>query len=103
MKSSSSPAFSSGVFFKGAEDNGGNSIGGNLNRKPSPLEVGTKTCQLNLVFVPELFPLVHMCSNVALIKEREGKPKRLDKVILTAGDKCIVKLLRKVSNLLGII
>ena len=46
-------------------------------------------------FFPELFPLVHMCSNVALIKEREGKPKRLDKVILTAGDKWVVKLLRK--------
>ena len=36
-----------------------------------------------------------MCSDVKLIKEREGKPKRLDKVILTAGDGCIVKSLRK--------
>jgi len=65
LKSSSSPAFSSGVFFKGAEDNGGNSIG-------------------------ELFPLVHMCSDLKLIKEREGKPKRLDKVIsLGAEAMCV--------------
>lgn len=56
LKMSSSKAFSSGVFFKGAEDNGGNSIG-------------------------ELFPLVHMCSDMTLIKEREGRPKQLDKVI----------------------
>ena len=48
-----------------------------------------------MVLSPELFPLVHMCSDLKLIKEREGKPKRLDKVILTAGDKSVVKLLRK--------
>jgi len=56
LKMSSATAFSSGVFFKGAEDNGGNSIG-------------------------ELFPLVHMCSDMNLIKEKEKKPKKLDKVI----------------------
>ena len=48
-----------------------------------------------MVLSPELFPLVHMCSDLKLIKEREGKPKRLDKVILTAGDRCIVELLIK--------
>ena len=28
----------------------------------------------------ELFPLVHMCSDMTLINEREGRPKKLDKV-----------------------
>ena len=30
----------------------------------------------------ELFPLVHMCSDMTLINEKERRPKKLDKVIL---------------------
>jgi hypothetical protein len=39
---------------------------------------------------PELFPLVHICPDPALIREREGHPRRLDRMVTVGRDKMAV-------------
>ena len=52
------------MFFKGAEDNGGNSIGGGPE-----LSEDCPTCP------SELYPVVHMCSELELIRYRTGQDR----------------------------
>jgi len=59
LKSSSS-VYGTGIFFKGAENNGGNSLGA-------------------------LFPIIHLSSDVGVIKERVENSRRLTKSLLVGG------------------
>ena len=99
LKSSSSPAFSSGVFFKGAEDNGGNSIGGKLNRKSSLLEViWTKTW-----FFPRTLPSGAHVLQRGVDQGERGKAKKAGQGDSNCWWQMSSKVAQKGINLLGTI
>ena len=68
----SSSTFLTGVFFKGAENSGGNSLG------------GANKSILNAIFLiykvilfQALFPIIHLNSDEAVIKEKKSNPRKL--------------------------
>ena len=77
LKTSSS-LYDTGVFFKGAENNGGNSLGG---RKYGLLELFQ-----SLLFVClALFPIIHLTSDVNVIRERVENSRKLSKSLVVGG------------------